>query len=442
MNRLRPTLRSLLVIVWLCFSTHSAAASSQKLEVGYSYTNQQSGGIAIAQVDGATGRILKSRVVLDSSSCTKALKLRRAADGRLVVTNLNPDQPHLFIVDPSRTHPHRSVRLPSAPDELRIFGTRGVLSGEDDLLAVVDLQQGRTVRSWDVGNAFRPPANAPEDVLITRDQRHALVSFQKDSKKGKKFGSRIAVFELPMMKRVADLQLPRSRPELHIKGNLKQQGPGPEVLYVSPKTNTLLVTLDLYGAVGLMNWKSALSNEIKNWKLLSTATSGGWGNAFPDRGCGLSLAGRECFLVCNAGQKGGSVLVDLQQRAVVWKRLTPAGLEQPIFFPTISKAYSVCSGKTKKREKDDVSKTFVPEQPLFEFDFSSRDAIRNKPVKALPLTDEFAIRIVAARMDPPLLLIATGAEAERPTTLVTYDPVKQSVVDQQPAAGIIGRFQK
>ena len=60
--------------------------------------------------------------------------------------------------------------------------------------------------------------------------------------------------QLPELKRLADVRLPRTHPELHIEGNLKEQGPSPEIVLVSEQTNTLLVTLDLYGAVAMMDW--------------------------------------------------------------------------------------------------------------------------------------------------------------------------------------------
>ena len=139
-----------------------------------------------------------------------------------------------------------------------------------------------------------------------------FVSFQKDSKKGKNKGNRLAIYELPRPRLLADIPLERNHDELHFQGNFQQQGPGPEVVLVSEEDNALFVTLDLYGAILLADWQAALDGRLVNWKYLSTSSDGAWGTAFPDRAGLLKAKGRTYALVFNAGTQGGAVLVDLK----------------------------------------------------------------------------------------------------------------------------------
>lgn len=416
-----------------------STATADLEEIGYSFWNEGSGGIAVAIVEPTTGRIVDSKVLLDSPKCRMPLKVRRTDQNELVVTNVAKDDPKLFIVDVQGIRATREVMLPALPDELRIAGNQGIVTCEADILAVVDIAKARVKTSWDVGKIYKPKANGPQGIFITPDQRYAVVAFQKDSKSGKKLGSRLAIYELPKMLRVADLLLPRNRPELHIQDSPKDQGPGPEIVFVSG--NTLFVTLDLYGGVGFMDWPAAIKNDVHNWSEISTELGGAWGHAFPDRTCPVTLGQHRGILVCNAGKLGGVVLVSLDRRQIIWKRQAPPGLEHPVFLPQLRKAYSVCSGKIKQRQDNAVMKSYSPQKSLYVCDFSTREAIADKPVEVIPLGSDFAMRIARVGKTP-LLLIATGTKAEAPNQLTTFDPRNNAILDRKPAVGTIGRFEK
>lgn len=409
-------------------------------ELAFSFSENASGGVAVARIDRITGKLLDSQKLFDERDCRQPLKVRRVGEyGDLVVTNLDKKGPHLFVVDRLRRQTRR-ILLSAVPDELRIFGDKGFVTCDQDVLAVVNLQTAQIVSEWDVSDSFDPPANAPEDVYITQDQHYAVVSFQKDSRRGTKQGSRLAIYRLPEADRIADLQLPRDHPELHIHGNLKEQGPSPEVIYVSPETNTLLVTLDLYGAVGVMDWGDARLGKRVHWEIISTAISGELGTAFPDRGCAVKMAGEDCFLVCNAGKPGGSALIGLNQRKALWKATTPPGLESPVFFPDLKKAYSVCSGKTKARRGGQIEKEYFPRKSLYIFDFSSPESLLSKTVQEIQF-DDFVQRIAKVKSARPLLLLALGPRPEGATQLAMFDPVAGKIINQIPAPGVIGRFE-
>ncbi len=425
----------------LCSVVQGQPTDGRITPVAYSFVDGDSGGLAVAEVNHADGKIRRSRILFQSDRCREPLKVRWGADGQtLILTNLASKGPHLFLIDADAAEDPTTIELLGAPDDVAVTGDLAIITGEKDFLAVVNVAQRQLVSQEDVTKTFVPPANAPEDVHITRDGRTAVVSFQKDSQKGKKKGNRLAIYQLPRMGRLVDLPLERSRPDLHISDNLKEQGPGPEVIYVSDKTNTLLVTLDLYGAVALADWTNARRGRAVHWILLSTSPHGRWGTAFPDRGCPLLLGDHEYFLVCNAGQEGGSALVRLKQREIVWRRDTPPGLETPIFFPQLRQAFSVCSGKTKQRASGRVDKSFHPRQSLYVFDFNSSTAVQTKPVEAVPLP-AYTFQITLVEQQPPRLLLAIGSTPEAADRLITYDPVSRAILDNQPAAGRIGRLQ-
>lgn len=411
-------------------------------EVAYSFTDDDGGGIAIVQIDDAAGKIVGGRTLFHDDDCCEPQKVRSAAGGRiLVVTNESEDDPGLFLTGTAPSTPLRHVRLSGVPDELRVTGSFGLVTCDDDTLAWVDLARGRVARGWSAEYQLRPPGNAPEDVLIFAQGQRALVSFQKDSKKGVKFGSRMALIRLPDMETMADLRLPRNRPDLHIAGSNKEQGPSPEVMLVSESTNTLLVTLDLYGAVALMDWSSAKEGQITGLTYVPTSLDGSWGNAFPDRVSLIEVGGHPYALVCNAGEAGGAVLVDLPQRRIARKWKVPPGLEKPVYLDQHRLAVSVCSGKIKRRARDGLEKDEEPRRTIYFFDFAGPIDAPHAHLQEVPL-DVFARRLTAvASPTGRFVLIASGREEKIMDQLLLLDAVKKEVLDRVRAAGDISRFE-
>lgn len=412
-----------------------------RVDIGYSFVSDagQSGGVAEVTIDTRDGRILSNQVLFASDRCSAPEKVRSTSDGRIwAVTNLGTEQAELFVFDRRQPKSPAGISLKKEPDELRVVGPLGLLTGQDTI-AVVDLEKKQVKGQWDVRDIMSPAANSPEDIFITADEQYAVVSFQKDSKKGKNIGNRLAIFHFPSMQPVADLPLPRDRPELHIPADRTEAGPGPEVIYVSPSTDTLVVTLDLYGAVGMASWSAALEGRLDDWTTVTTSLGADSGLSFPDRASPVMLGESECYLVCNAGVAGGSVLVQLKPRRVVWRRETPPGLEAPVFFPELKKAFTVCSGKTKLRTPAGVTKESHPGKELFVFDFSSAEAARNAPVNSVSL-NAFTVAIASISQSPPLLLLATGDSSDRIDSLVTVDASTLQILDRHPASGLVRRF--
>jgi len=191
----------------------------------------------------------------------------------------------------------------------------------------------------------------------------------------------------------------------------------------------------------MMRWSAAKQGRVEDWTCLSASPDGSWGTAFPDRASPLRFAGRDYFLVHNAGSEGGSSVVDLRNRRIVWQRPTPPGLEQSVYFPRLRQAFTVCSGKIKERSDDEIEKSLEPRTQLFIFDFRSSNAVREAPVETVSLGMVTA-RIHAVSLDPPLLLIAAGESPERADMLITFDPVSRTVRDRQVAEGSVSQFER
>jgi hypothetical protein len=434
--------------------------------VAYSFAKPTSGGVAAAEIDLSANKIVRSRVLFESPSCQKPFKVRVSANGKYVAcTNIAKNGRRLFLWSPETPEKLHSFPLEAVPDELRISGHLAILTCGDSAVCFVDLEKRRVIATEHLDKTLTPQAHGPEDIHVV--DSYAVVSLQKDSKGGRKKGSRLVIFELPSARRIADIQLPRDRPHLHIEGDLTEQGPGPEVVHVSTESDTLAVTLDLYGAVGVARWSRLLQGDDDDWKTISTSLTNDWGNAFPDRAALVTLNARACYLVCNSGPAGGCVLIDLADRRVVWRTATPPGLETPVFVPSLSKAYSVCSGKIKVRTPTKIDKKPPePQTSLFVFDFSTlklpeAQTTTTRPASSRPALQPSAAsrppadgavtavqmpgvtsQVALASEQPPRLLIACGPSLDVVDTLVLFDPTTNRIVDTQKATGSVVRFDR
>jgi hypothetical protein len=444
MNTMATMSRFRARVVVTAFALQWAVAGqvgAEVVEVAYSFNGDQGGGVAVVSVDPQTGKMVGHRELFRASDCTAANKVRRSSDRRtILVNNETPKGPHLYLASAQGGLPV-PIELSDEPDEVRIAGRHALVTCADDSLALIDVVGGRRAGRWEADEELDPPGNAPEDATVLPDGKTAVVSFQKDSGKGKKLGSRLVVMQLPELKPLADLRLPRNHEELHIEGNKKEQGPSPEIVLVCASANTLMVTLDLYGAVALMDWSEARAGRLSNWKYLSTALDGSWGSAFPDRAGLISVGARPCALVFNAGPAGGAVLVDLAGRKIVRRWPVPPGLEKPVYFSEFRKAYSVCSGKIKSRGEKELKKDYDPGRSVYAFDFGPTRQGRPDRLQELPL-ERFVIRLAPVEgADRPMLLLAAGEDDDKTDTILVYDPDRRAVLDQRPAAGTIGQFE-
>ena len=427
-----------LLVFWLILVGLSNSVVAHTTEVAYTFRRETSGGIAKALIDTKSGVIVQQTVLLERADCRFPKKLRRAAGGRLLITTTEQSKgPNIFLVTDSDdvNAKVRHITVSDVPDELRVIRHWALVTCEDDSISLLDLRNVTIKRRWKADKKLEPPGNAPQDINILPGGKRAIISFQKDGKNGKKRGSRLVVLTIPKLKLVADVRLPRNHPEAHLKGNLREQGPSPEVVVASTKHDRLITSMDLYGGVAITELSSVLENGAAKWQYVSTAADGSWGSAFPDR---IALFGSFTF-VCNAGEDGGVSLVDIVRGRVVWQRPAPPGLEKPVFVPELSRLYSVCSGKLKRRQENKIDKEFMPQRSVYEFDLSSAEKARTAPVKQYSL-DQEVTKLALVRGGQTLLLLAMG-QMDQPDLLATFDPATGEIRDRSPAVGTIARFE-
>lgn len=342
-------------------------------EIFFSFRDGARGGLGRVEVDDATGALIAQEAVYVAESAREAVKVAQSPEGfaALAVNAEGPD--NLVIRNPDGRL--RTMTISDKLDEIRIAGRRALVGGEEGGIFLVDLEKAEVERSWSLKDALNPPGRRPEDIRIDADGRRAWVSLQKDNKSGKRLGNRLVYLDLVGGKVLADLQLPRDREDLHYgrEGDFRQRGPGPEVVISFEGANTLLVTLDLYGALGFADLEAARGGRLANWKTLSSALDESWGTAFPDRMTAFTKDGRAYALVINAGEAGGSVVADVEARRIVQRLPTPHGLATPTFIPFARAIAAAGAGKLKQRGSEDVEKTYRPIPEIVVFDLVSEN---------------------------------------------------------------------
>ncbi|MCA9166586.1 MAG: hypothetical protein KDB23_02905, partial [Planctomycetales bacterium] len=225
---------------------------------------------------------------------------------------------------------------------------------------------------------------------------------------------------------------------LHFADNKREQGPGPEIVTISPSHDALMVTLDLYGAVGFSKLSTITTDSPIKWRLVRTSLDNSWGTSFPDRGQLMTLGDRDYYLVCNAGPRGGSVLIDVAEQRIAWRHALPPGMETPVFFPKYNRAVTVCSGKTKRRAKDEVEKSWTPQQSVYAINFSPTEMAQSR-VQSIHMPG-FSQRIASVDGSSSLALVACGQDALVADTLVLFDAERLVIVDHHRAIGTIQQF--
>lgn len=430
------------VLAWfLAAWLSTTAALGDVVGVAYAFTSGSGGGVAVVRVDTRTGRIVDQQTLFQDALCRAPKKLRRSGDGAtLAVTNETVHGPHLILSDSQPGGGIERIELTDLPDEIRVSGQQALVSCADDSLALIDLAERTVVGTWSAARELSPPGNAPEDMLFLPGGRRVLVSFQKDSKSGRKRGNRLALLSLPDLRVVADMPLPRNHPELHIAQSKREQGPSPEILLYAPRADALLVTLDLYGAAALLKASQVFAGKLDEPRYLPTSLDGRWGTAFPDRAVLIDADDRPCAIVCNAGPEGGAVLVDLAAGSIVRRWHVPPGLAEPVFLPAQKLAVSVRAGKLKRRTETGLIKERHAGKAIYLFDVASAEAARQTKVVPLRLK-VYAVALAAVdRRRSRLILLAAGRDPAA-NMLLVFDPVAHRFLDRRDAVGTIACFE-
>lgn len=416
-----------------------ATLFAEPLQIAYCYSKESSGGIAVVSIDDQSGKILHQSVVYESAHCLVPKKLRATDDGRTYLLTHDSDTlPLVFVVDTVDTRSSKLVELPARPDELRIAGPLAIVTCGQDWVVTIDINSRSILGMWDCGKILKPRGNGPQDVLITPDRRYAAVSFQKDSRSGKKWGGRIVLFELPGMNVRSDILLARDYRDWQIDPRIRSSGPGPEVMFLDERADRFLVTLDHYGAVAIMKWSELVAGKLSTIDYLPTSADGSWGVSFPDRGTMFHVSGKPYCLVTNASEQGGAVVIDLVQANVIARFATPPGVDTPCYIPELRAAFAVCPGKTKHREGDEVVKEYFPRNELFVFGFSAPSLPEATLTKLSRPHNLFALGVLSRANASPYFVLASGKN--RADTLITFDPATRTFLDSQPAIGFVADF--
>jgi len=403
-------------------------ASVASAQVAYSFRASGEGGGGYVHVNPKTGKIESHRLLFREAGCKKAKKVRFTASGsRVAVTAASGKTPSLFIADVEAGGTVLRVALPGEPDELRAVGESYVITCEGGVIALVDGKTGAVRRTWSAATELSPPARNAEDVTVFDNGSKALVSFESEH--------RLIILDLPGLSLRADIKLPFGVDGSGMPGGMRSRGPQPEVVLVSEKGNTILATLDSYGAVGLLDLAVGLEGRVDGAVYEATAPDKSWGTSYPDRAALFAVAGKDYALVTNVGRAGGAVLVDMAGRRIVKRLDVPHGLEKPCYLAGAKVAVAAPAGKLKG---PGVGRTYVPGSAVYLFDFGVAAAAEAVAVENIEIGQKvFYVKPVASA-NSSIVVLAAGANA--PDQVLTFDVKTRQVIDSQPAFGPIKRL--
>jgi hypothetical protein len=353
----------------IAFSAHRAAAGT----LYYAFEDStKKGGLARVQIDDATGALTAHETLwIDLLGATpNRLVMNDAGDRALVVRDVK-DGFNLLVFDV--TQPKVTpiqLEFGSRPDSVTVKGDLALVTGTRGRVVAIDLRAGKVTATFDGRKGLVPAAAKSDLVTITEDGKKAIVSFQTDGDDGKEKGHRLIVLDLPTLTLAADLVLPRDQATLHPTGVAKDAGPGPEVIVTAARSNTLMVTLDIYGAVALVDLDQALAGKWSNPKVLSTALDSTLGTAFPDRALVAAVGDKEFGLAFNAGSGGGLAVVDLTAREVIHRVACPYGLDLPVYLTKTNSVVLANCGKMKTRTATGITKDKVATDQLVVVDLA------------------------------------------------------------------------
>lgn len=379
---------SLRVIVSLLCAASITHAQTHRVFINHNGTEPGTAGTFMATV--TDGKITGLSPLPSVEAHESTFKLAITDSGKTVaIASFVAGDPTLVLHSTDGTGEPRIVALEREVEELRAFGENIFINGDSGRFFIVDTESASITHTWNARQGLQPPGHKGEDVRLLPDENLAFVSFQKDHQEGERRGSRLVILDLEKLEALHDLQLPRDRPDLHIDGNNREQGPNPELIFLSPQTNTIALSLDLYGAVAFADYDAALRGQWTNLEYKSTSHNGEWGVAFPDRGVQFVVGDQSLLLISNASEDGGMILFDMATREILKKFEVPAGTDHPAFLKPNRVAATVLSGKAKAREDSGLSNVVTPGSAIYLFSMEPEPTLETIP------TEENTIRFTA-----------------------------------------------
>ena len=401
----------------------------------YTYSQGARGGIAETVVDAHSGKILSQNVLLESFFFKNPHKIKRSDCGNyLLATSQHQGVSNLALVD-LRTKQGRLLSVPRTPDDISVFGSKFIIGADDQMCYVLDAETCKITKRWNGKHTLYPEGRRIEYISTTPDGI-AWTSWQKDSSSGRRKGSRIVAIDIATGRTISDLHMPRIFPQLHL-ADLKEQGPNPEIILPSPKTNTMLLSMDLYSGIAFCDLDAMRQGRWKNLTYHCLSTDGSWGTAFPDRALLYSTENNDYVFIANAGKQGGASWIDLRNRQIVQTFSTPPGLETPAVVANGRLLVSPVAGKTKYRFFGEFLEKREPLSQLYVFSVSQGENPRlQMRILSLPTAAYRAAPVSPTKND--LVLLTAGEKTAKELIAIRADTGK--IEDRVPAVGVIHRI--
>jgi len=298
--------------------------------------------------------------------------------------------------------------------------------------------------------AFHDPADdaeseSSEDVehrvargVATTPDGVAWTSWQKDNPGGTREGSRVVTIDILSGRTLGDLRMPRALPQLHLPDR-KERGPSPEIIIPSTRTNTLLLSMDLYGGIAMADLDAAKDGAWRELSYHSASPNGGWGTAFPDRAALYPSGSKDFVFVANAGEGGGVLWIDLAERRIAQTLPSPPGLSAPAIVGGGRYLVSATSGKTKFVKWNELWETRRPEAALHVFEVSggggSSPSLSAKQV-SIPVAAQHVAPVSTGGSDLVAVTATTGDGSE----ILVVKASSGALVERQAALGRIHRI--
>ncbi len=401
--------------------------SASGLLVGY--VDDTGGAVARIDLDSTARPTTPAPVIVfHSPAFASAHKLRVSPDSRLAAFSAaTEDGPNLALIDLLSASEPRLLSLGYVPEEHRFAAGRLYVGGTDGHLLALDPATGRIRHRWNSRQDLRPAGHKPEDFLALESEGVLLVTHQKDGQK-KRQGSRIAALRLDNLRPIGDLRLPRNLPELHLSS--KEAGPSPEIIRADPATNTLVVTLDLYGALAFADLDAALQGRLANYAIIPTSADGRWGTAFPDRLILARVGDRSLAIVSNASQDGGIKIFDVGARSALAFFPVEAGCDHPVLVNEGRTVATVVAGKRKRVAGRELENITTPGTDLLLLHLDQVGEIEPLSLLRAPLGG--LVAHIAAVPGHPDLVAATRLD---PASVVLCSAIDGRIVTEIPLPG-------
>lgn len=353
------------IFVWFFISCFPLLVSAG-VHSYFTFSSPEGGGIARISIDPDSGRIVDQAVLVREGAFRRPHKIAVTTDGKYVAAVSDHDGACNLILFDVVAGSHSVHSLNRRPDAIEPWRHYFVIGADQGIQYLLDATTGKVVHRWNVRTKLNPPGRKLEYIITNDAIPNAWLTMQKDSSSGRYQGSRILYFNLADWALIADLRLPRILDDLHL-ASLREQGPSPEICIPIPAANTLVLSLDRYGAVAMADLDAAQQGIWRNLTYQTTAPDESWGTAFPDRATKFMHHGRPYVLMANAGEVGGAVLIDPSNRRIAQRIQVPSGLEAPVHLPAANMLVAVDAGKIKYVRQDELFNKRFPQPKLFRF---------------------------------------------------------------------------